>query len=120
MVEKIKAVRFAFDVYEQSGLEKDFDSTVIAIAAALAEAEMMNERAEQAGAEWTRAREAWFGGDRDYWVSNERRRAADAILDQFFGGGEGTVNLDTNRVCRRCLHQYNDRVIHDCNDKEPK
>jgi hypothetical protein len=52
-----------------------------------AEAEMMNERAEQAGAEWTMAKFAWRRrGDlvRSAFFADDF-----AILDQFFGGGEG-------------------------------
>jgi hypothetical protein len=58
-----------------------------AIAAALAEAEMMNERAEQAGAEWKRAREAWRR--RGDLVRSAFFAEDFDILDQFFGGGEG-------------------------------
>ena len=122
MVEKIKAVdraamRACADV-TAGGSDCPVAALYIAIDDVLAEAEMMNERAEQAGAKWKRAKFAW-------------RRRGDLVrsaffaedfdcLDQYFGGGEGTVNWDTNRVCRKCLHQYNDRVKHVCNDKETK
>jgi uncharacterized protein YpuA (DUF1002 family) len=85
MVEKIKAIEdaLAYDYRDGRGHEL----RVAAIAAALAEAEMMNERAEQAGAEWKRAGEAWRKID-----SQLSRGGSDDpgdILDQFFGGGEG-------------------------------
>jgi hypothetical protein len=123
MVEKIKAVAEAFFAETRDHAEYSGGFRA-AIAAALAEAEMMNERAEQAGAEWKRAGEAWWGREMTRFVDGSARCAFDPdeidILDQFFGSGDGHVNWDTNRVCRKCLHQYNDRVKHVCNDKEPK
>jgi multidrug resistance efflux pump len=102
-------------VLSHEGHIEKLDAEVAALKAKLDKA---NERAEQAGAEWTRAKFAWRR--RGDLVRSAFFAEDFDILDQYFGGGEGTVNWDTNRVCPKCLHQYNDRVIHDCNDKETK
>jgi hypothetical protein len=98
MVEKIKAIKKQYHTLAPATWHRDMMG---AIDAALAEADRFlaevqrkdaqlaraNERAEQAGADWTRAKFAWRRrGDlvRSAFFADDF-----AILDQFFGGGEG-------------------------------
>lgn len=85
------------------------DSLHDAIDAALLACDEANERAEAAGAEWTKARDAWHNRANDYKGEHY------PILDAYFA----TKNTDTNRVCPTCLHQYNDRVKHVCKKEKP-
>jgi hypothetical protein len=70
-----------------------------------------NERAEAAGAEWAKARDAWRIRRSGAGTAVQVSDACDN-LDAYFA----IRNTDTNRVCPTCLHQYNDRVEHVCND----
>lgn len=117
MVEKVKAVLKMWKLLDheikRAGLyDNEYVGTAIPKELDFAIYTAESAAVEQDAA-FQRAREAW----RIYTdgTAREWHTTGEPILDEFFGGGEaGTVNLDTNRVCRKCLHQYNDRVEHVC------
>ena len=80
---------------------------------------------DEVASEWTKARDAQ---ELDRQIEEDRKWKAREALRRWDAGAAcesganmdvvrayfATINWDTNRVCPKCLHQYNDRVNHVC------